>query len=229
MTELNGVIVNGHGDLIRHGGGWLVGIDVSHHQTPGKVDMTGQDFLCARAAYGHAEDETFARHVADARGSRLLVGAYLFYRQTQSKEAQWDAFLRATDSVSLDIVPALDLEWNTKFDGTVQRSAHNTDGRWIAEQMAKRFGGCLIYTAPFFWRDQLGSPEWCKEHHFWLAHYTTKGAPKLPPEPPPSMAQWAIHQWQGAPLDRNVANYLPMVDGFAVADTDPAPPPSEEP
>lgn len=229
MTELAGIQVDGRGYLLRKGGGWLHGVDVSHHQVPGSVDLAGQDFLCARGSYGTNPDATFAAHAQAARDAGLLVGAYLFYRQTQDKQEQLDAFLGAISGTALDIVPALDLEWNTKYDGTVHREAHNTDGRWIAEQLASRFGGCLIYTAPFFWCDSLGSPEWCKEHHFWLAHYGVgQGNPRLPANAPPNMTQWAIHQWQGAPLDRNVANYLPAVRDFVGADTEPSPPPEAE-
>lgn len=220
-----GIEVDGRGFLLKKGGGWLRGVDVSHHQTPGNVDLDGQDFLIARAAYGQRVDETFAGHISEAQARSLLTGAYLFYRQTQTRESQLAAFLRAVGPLKLDIVPALDLEWNKDYDGPVDREKHNTDGRWLAEQLADRFGGCLIYTAPFFWADVLRRPEWCVDprFHFWLAHYGVgEGNPRLPHEPPVSMTQWAIHQHDGAPLDRNVANYLPAL---RIADTEPAPPP----
>lgn len=225
MTELSGIEVDGRGFILRKGGGWLRGFDVSHHQSPGKVALEGQDFLVARAAYGKKPDDTFALHVKHARAAGLLTGAYLFYRQTQSKEDQLAAFLRATGGVEMDIVPALDLEWNTDYDGEVDRDRHNTDGRWLAEQIADRFGGCLIYTAPFFWADKLGRPEWCAQSvfHFWLAHYgVPEGQPRLPTDCPVSMTSWAIHQYQGKPLDSNVANYLPAI---RIADTDRPPAP----
>lgn len=222
MNELAGIEVDGRGFILRKGGGRLRGVDVSHHQTPRKVPLEGQDFLIARAAYGKKPDDAFPLHVKAAREAGLLTGAYLFYRQTQIKEDQLAAFLRAVGGLELDIVPALDLEWNTDYDGEVDRDLHNTDGRWLAEQLADRFGSCLIYTAPYFWADKLRRPEWCAapQFHFWLAHYgVPEGAPKLPPECPVSMTSWAIHQYQGKPLDSNVANYLPAIR--KIADTEP--------
>lgn len=225
MTERAGVEVDGRGFILPKGGGWFRGVDVSHHQKPGSHSFVGRDFVIARASYGDKPDETFAAHIKRARADGALTGAYHFFRQTKPRESQLDAFLGAVSGVTLDIVPALDLEWNTAYDGRVDAAKYNTDGRWMAEQIAERFGGCLLYTAPYFWRDMMGSPEWCvgPQFHWWLAHYgVPEGQPKLPSNAPVGMRQWAIHQYQGAPIDSNVANYLPAI---RMADTDPAPPP----
>lgn len=191
---------------LRQNGGYLHGIDVSHHQKPGTVDLTGQQFGYVRCAYGDRVDNTAQAHAYLFREAGLLTGGYLFFRQKQDRAKQLMTFLEMLgESGQHKLAPVVDLEWNT-YDGTLEPDAHNTHGRWICEQLANRFGRCVVYIAPAFW-EALGKPQWVGEHAIWLAHYTEAGEPRAPGV----LSQWAIHQWQGEPLDRNVARYLPLV------------------
>lgn len=68
-----------------------VGIDLSAHQshTP---DLSGQDFVWARASYGDAPDVRYDQHAAAARKAGAILGAYLFGRD-QDPADQVRAFL----------------------------------------------------------------------------------------------------------------------------------------
>jgi hypothetical protein len=91
--------------------GALLGIDVSHWQTPGDWSPTGLRFLIARATNGTTVDERYAAHIAKARKAGLVVGAYHFNGDgTVARQAE--AFLRAAGAVDLY---ALDVEGKGAF------------------------------------------------------------------------------------------------------------------
>jgi lysozyme len=198
------------------------GIDVSHHQLPTTLDWDvvadTQQFCIARASYGSKPDATFASHIQGARAAGLTVGAYLFYRQTQPVANQLGAFVRAFDDAGLgngDVLPVVDLEWNEAYDGPIDRSKHNIEGRSLVERLAEKYGGCMIYLAPGFFQ-RLGEPEWLLDHPWWIAHYTRKAEPWCP------WKEWDIWQYSGrakvagysgTELDVNRARRVPLVGG----------------
>ena len=67
----------------------------------------------------------------------------------------------------------------------------------------------IIYTGPYFWRDQVLAPSYGADYPLWIAHFTN--ACPLTPEP---WSQWAFHQFTGeglvngivGPVDRSVFN-----------------------
>lgn len=215
MTEpvFAGFEQDGRRFALLQNGGEMQGIDVSHHQDPGAYDLTGQHFLIARAAYGVRPDTTFAAHVEVARQRGIrFVGGYQFFRQGQPRKDQLAAFVRTLESANaLAIAPSLDLEWNNAYDGPPEPDLHNIDGRWLVEELAKLYGQCQVYMPVAFWT-LLGKPSWVLDHPVWWSHYTKPGHPKLPVDAEVGAAQWAIHQYQGSPLDRNVARYLPLTN-----------------
>lgn len=193
----------------------LRGVDVSQHQDPATLDLSDVDVLHVRATYGVRRDNRFAEHVNRAVQAGVpLIGAYHFFRQGQPAGEQWGAFRSACEGLPLNAAPALDLEWNTRYDGQAKRSAHNTTGREICRRMVDEYSDCLIYTSPGFWRDVLGAPSWITDRPLWLAHYTTAGEPNTLGSD--ELDLWCGHQYQGAPLDRSVWRSVPVARGRSV-------------
>lgn len=201
--------------VARRDGAYLRGVDVSHHQVPGRVDLDGCDVLGVRVVYGARFDATRGGHVSAAMAANVpLIQAYGFYRQNNaSGDEQAQAFIQACDGLPFNVVPCVDLEWNTAYDGPVDPEQHNTDGRAYVDAVAERFGGCMVYTAPFFWHDVLGAPDWVLDHDTWLAHYT--GVPGTLRLPPRKLHNWVAHQYQGAPLDRSVLRCAPVLSTWS--------------
>lgn len=184
----------------------ISGLDVSHHQSPDSIDYrkvaeVPHQFVIARACHGRQPDGTFVAHLVEAhRTNKLLVGGYTFFRQTQSVESQENAFVRQIDALvdglcgsTLSghyhmIMPVVDLEWNEKYDGKVDKDAFNTKGRELCRRLRKRYGNCMVYLAPGFFQ-LLGSPEWLKEYPWWVAHYNVE-EPWMPPGAPPRYLLW---------------------------------------
>lgn len=199
-----------------------LGIDVSHHQNPHACDWIklrdeGKvEFVIARACYGVQHDASFVPHARGAAVAGLVVGAYTFYRQTQSWQDQHAAFeaqLRRLGYGQGNLVPCVDLEWNDSYDGPVDREKFNGEARALCERLAADYGHCLVYFSPGFY-EVLKRPAWLSEHAWWIAHYTREPEPwSLPGK------EWALWQYSGSgqlagyagQLDLNRARSLPLV------------------
>lgn len=195
------------------GGGLLAGVDVSHHQDPAEMDFRGLDFVAVRMAYGTRPDVRAAGHVAAAHAHGVpFVGGYSFFRQTQSWAKQLRVFREQLDAMpGLNLAPTVDWEWNTKYDGPVDAALHNDAGPPYMAALEAEYGAAMVYTVPGFWSDVLGAPDWMLDRPAWLSHFNrTPGEPWLPPSAARFMRHWCIHQYQGSPLDRNVARCLPL-------------------
>ncbi|WP_138472185.1 DUF2272 domain-containing protein [Poseidonocella sp. HB161398] len=173
----------------------LLGVDVSHHQNPAKIDweklfQSNVRFAFIRATYGVKEDETFLDHVEYARQSGILTGAYHFlrYKSSQPAEAQAEAFLEALEPLAPHaqpmLLPMLDLEDNS-FDDPIntahdRRTFVEMTNTWlrIVEKELGRMAG--IYTRASFFDHDLGAPAGFGVRPLWIAHYTTKPSPNLP-------------------------------------------------
>lgn len=211
------------------------GIDVSHWQVPTRFDWAtvakAHTFGIARATYGTRIDKRYPLHVESMRIAGMTTGAYLFFRQTQSAEAQFEAFVKHANLRAGDMVPWVDLEYNTTGDdGPVDAEAHNTIGRKLCELLSKEYGACGVYLSPGH-ALELGFPDWLHEHHIWVAHWDESfhqrptqiggtvrqhrvGRPAWPQD-------WAIWQDrvkplegypQAYPIDQNCARYLPLIE-----------------
>lgn len=195
------------------------GIDISKWQPPSKMNWKAiarnHDFAIIRACYGVKFDWAFADHFKAARENHVLVGAYLFYRQSQGWKEQYDAFKRELDKVVFgegDILPVVDLEWNERYDGEVDPTKFNIETKFLIEKLTKTYGGCILYIAPGFYQT-LGKPTWLLKYPWWIAHHSVN-KPWCP------WVEWVIWQYtgkgttpgySGAEIDLNWANKLPPV------------------
>lgn len=205
----------------------LPGIDVSSNQRLplfrwAELAAAWRWIVC-RATYGVKPDSIFDAVIEHARAHKMAVGAYHFFRQQQDPQAQLDAFFARLDALEIgpgDIVPFIDLEDNERWDGKLDPTAHNTGGRWMVEQVAKRYGRAGIYTAPYHFIN-LGGASWMYEHDIWVADYGTgRKWPRWPEVT--GNRDWAM--WQTKPrtivgygktakdvIDVNVARRLPLI------------------
>lgn len=215
-----------------------VGIDISHHQPPDDFDWDvvekQVDFVYARATYGVRSDAAFPDHVAECQERDIDVGAYHFFRQQQDPDAQFEAFVGELDRVEMgegDLLPTIDLEWNDKYDGSVNKEWHNTRGRKLIERVAERYGSCMVYLAPGFYQT-LGEPAWLLEYPWWVAHYTSKPEPWVPWADKLPNGTWSIWQHTGKgrikgyprDIDMNRAKHLHYIDATPEGIDDDQPP-----
>ena len=202
----------------------IQGFDVSKYQDPSLFDWAQAAasgcFLIARASYGSAyPDPSFRAWAAKAREHKVTFGAYHFYRQTQSAEAQLATFERQLESIGGlregDLFPALDMEPNqANGDGPVNAKVWNAACDQMGDAWKERYGGCVLYMSSYF-PDYLGAHKgadgwkWMQEpnYYYWLAHYGRQpGNPAVP------CVRWHIHQHTG-----DAGPHSPMYAGAKLA------------
>lgn len=202
----------------------LRGIDVSAHQTPGRLTLSGLDFAIARATYGDRVDATaraWAASAVDAGLQRFSV--YAFVRHSQraehAPERQLKAIREAVASVRekwrKPLAVWLDAEENATFDGPFSRERGLDFYRTIAEELrGAPLGAPLppdgqpvgLYTAPGWWSALRAPAEWSKLPA-WLAHYGARSAtrPAAAAFPRFGLWQFGLVKHGGFSVDGNVA------------------------
>jgi lysozyme len=180
------------------------GIDLSHHQDPATLPWNSfegkVDFVICRAGYGaETRDRQVDEHVRRARAIGAKVGLYLFYRPSQSVDAQWDLLRGVADDVKLgpgDIVPALDIEHDPLpqpgQDVTPDWSSPCQD---LTSRIVGHFGDALVYITQREY-EMLGRPAWVLDRPLWVAHYTSAASPATP-----GQARATIWQYRVGPFD----------------------------
>jgi GH25 family lysozyme M1 (1,4-beta-N-acetylmuramidase) len=175
----------------------LKGIDVSVFQGTvnwSAVKNDGVSFAFIRVSDGvNTNDEFFAQNWQGARTAGVRRGAYQFFRPSQDPLAQADLLVDAIGALSPgDLPPVLDLEvMSGQSAATVRARAQ----QWLA-RVEERLGITpIIYTGPYFWRDNVGAPAFGANHPLWIAHYTSQCP--LVPEP---WSTWKLHQFTDSGL-----------------------------
>lgn len=160
------------------------GIDVSKHQST-TPDLTGQDFLFARASIGTLTDYMYATHTGHALAAGLTVGAYHFNWSTLSVADQVAVFLRAAANTQLLVI---DVEPDYSGGITTPAFTLAQTQEFISRVHAagRRIG---------LYHSQSGFFDAGQDFN-WVARWGSY-APSVP---------WAFWQWQGSPLDRNYFN-----------------------
>ena len=162
-----------------------IGFDVSRYQRPDAWSWPGlaamSATIVARATYGTRPDETFPEYAAKCREHGVRLGAYHFFRQSQPWGEQVDAFLTAADTLKTgDVLPVIDLEDNSKFDGPIKAAQFSEDAERMASFVRDVYGGLVVYMSSYF-PAVLGNPEWLKDpgYRIWLADYAKEpGSPR---------------------------------------------------
>lgn len=162
------------------------GLDLSQHQDPAHLPWDSfrghVDFVIARAAYGgRMLDKHAVEHVKRARGIGAKVGAYQFFRPSQSVAEQWDALRLMVDRMGLgegDIVPAIDVELDPVPYEQPVTPAWSDACEKLVDKMVTLYGDALVYVTQREWTF-LGKPAWVLERPLWCAHYIN-GWPATP-------------------------------------------------
>lgn len=205
------------------------GIDVSYWQGTinwDRVAGDGVEFAFIRVSDGLRHVDTqFARNWSEAKRVGVRRGAYQFFRPNLDPIAQANLLLdRMGELEAGDLPPVIDVE---AAGGLSPRTIAERVQTWI-DHVERQLGVTpIVYSAPYFWRDEVGSPSFSTNHHLWLAHYTT--ACPLVPEP---WSSWTFHQYTdrgrvagiSGGVDMNLFNgTLAELDAIAVGGTPPAP------
>ncbi len=156
---------------------YLPGIDVSHWQ--GRIDWAavkadGIQFAVAKATDGLTfVDDQYARNRSQADQVGIYFTAYHFARPDKgSNDARMEAdhFVDTAMLRGRHLLPVLDLE-NT--GGLGKRALKRWAKAWVARVEARLGVKSMIYTSPYFWRDNMGDTTWFARngHALWIAHW----------------------------------------------------------
>lgn len=172
----------------------ILGIDVSWYQSgewtapdgsiytryfdPEEASLKGVNFAFIKASEGLYKDRAvdhFAKAFSDAG---IPFGFYHFPRAEYSYLKQVDFFYDVIKDFDYDLPPVLDFEKHP--NGTAP-------GLSFCQAFLGRIGTKtgktpILYTAPYFWKDLIGSDKatWAKAYPLWMAHYyNTDSHPEL--------------------------------------------------
>ena len=197
----------------------LPGSDVASHQHPGsmaidwaRVKAAGQQFAIVKATEGlsyvnphYQEDSTSMRAAGLIRGTyHYALPQYSAILQTQHYAA-----VLATNTTSLDLPPALDLEET----GGLSPAALQIWVRAFLTTLDKLTGRqTIIYVSPGFWRYQMGNTTEFSERPLWIADSNGGTSPTMPL--PGGWTKWTFWQYTGngsvdgvaTPIDLNTFN-----------------------
>ncbi len=167
----------------------IQGIDVSVFQNPAlpggytwsNLANAGCQFAIVRGSYGTEKDARSVAHVQAARGVKMHVGLYHFFRSIQNPHPQFEAFCEAAYDCGFgagDILPAVDIEQDGP-KGEPVNPQWCDPLEYVIESLASAFGGCLIYLSQAGFA-QLGKPSFVLKHQLWVPYWVDSKAPALP-------------------------------------------------
>lgn len=180
----------------------MYGIDVA--ETDGRVDWaavknSGKTFAFVKATEGKTiKDSAFPRHWSVLKMYGLPRGAYHFFHMTSDARQQANEFLKTMGKLQPgDLPPVLDVE---VADGEDSYTVVVRMKQWLSvveqalEQQTGKKIKPIIYTAPYFWNDNLGDPHDFSDYPLWIAHYDVS-EPSVPDCW--GKGNWLIHQYAG--------------------------------
>lgn len=167
------------------------GIDVSKWQGTinwDAVSGSGVRFAFIRVSDGvRHRDDFFARNWREARRVGVLRGAYQFFRPAQDVAAQANIMIEALRADGGELAPVIDVE---AADGRSPAQIAAAVRRWIELVGAATGRTPIIYTGPYFWRDQVGNAN-LGGNPLWIAHY----GPRCPLTPEEVWPRWTFWQF----------------------------------
>lgn len=169
----------------------VVGIDVSRYQHPrgaridwADVRRSGQEFVFVKATEGTTvRNAHFEADRRDARAAGLYVGAYHYarpHRTPGSALAQAQAFVGVIGDQQRvgTLPPVLDLEAN---DSRMRPAELLAWARAFLSAVEQRTGRRpIVYSYPAFWSASMGGTRELAGYPLWIAHYTSRDAPRTP-------------------------------------------------
>ncbi len=193
------------------------GIDVSYYQR--NIDWAaarddGVVYAFIRVSDGSTfVDPRFQENWAGARAAGVKRGAYQFFRSNRDAVVQADLLLDQMGALQDgDLPPVLDVE---STDGQTSATVRRKIKQWTDRVEARLGIKPIVYTGPYFWRDQVKGTDHAA-NPLWVAHYQTECP--LVPEP---WSSWTFHQYSDAGRVAGIAGNVDMnVFAGTVADLD---------
>ncbi|HEY5935354.1 MAG TPA: GH25 family lysozyme [Kofleriaceae bacterium] len=158
----------------------VFGIDVSHHQ--GLIDWTkvkggGVKYAFIRISDGATtRDRQFSRNWTNAKAAGVMRGAYQFFRPSQNVATQAQMMIDAIAGSSGDLPPVIDVEVD---GGLAPATVASRVKQWVDKVSAATGRTPIVYTAKYFWRDEVGNSASLAANPLWVANYTTR-CPDIP-------------------------------------------------
>jgi len=155
------------------------GVDVSKYQgiiNWDKVDSI--DFVICKKSEGLTLEDIMYEY--NINNIKCLKGVYHFFRPQYSGIEQGRLFLRGLDTVELDILPVIDVEytkwWNhSTKDLGVKRLKDMI--RYIESNYGQK---PIIYTSPRFWNQYVCDGMDTLKLKLWVADWRTSEQPEIP-------------------------------------------------
>lgn len=162
---------------------FLQGIDVSHYD--GQINWRAvagdpglPQFAYLKATEGVTMvDSQYRANCVGADASGLLRGAYHFFAPGSPVADQVANFCSTVGNIKGQLPPMLDVE----VGGLTQPAYVAAVTQWL-QQTADKLG-CMpgIYTTASFWNSNLGSFAPFLAYPLWIAEYTSRPSPNVPP------------------------------------------------
>jgi GH25 family lysozyme M1 (1,4-beta-N-acetylmuramidase) len=186
----------------------VTGPDVSSWQHPSgaavdwsAVHAAGHDFSFVKATEGgNYTNAYFGRDWSAVSAAGLYRGAYHYARPSSSAgsaaaQARYFAAVIGDQTQPMTLPPTLDLEesgglspaalvaWTSSFLTTLQSLTDRTP---------------ILYTYPYFWRNQMGGSTAFTSYPLWIASYGTSAPPTL------GWPQWTFWQYSSTSTVRGI-------------------------
>jgi GH25 family lysozyme M1 (1,4-beta-N-acetylmuramidase) len=181
------------------------GIDVSKWQD--NIDWSaaaadGVKYAFIRVSDGtQYVDSKFQRNWDGAKANGILRGAYQFFRSNQDPIAQANLMIEMMGELEAgDLPPVIDVE---SRDGQSAATIRTKVQRWLDHVEAATGVKPIIYTGPYFWRDQVNGD--FDQYPLWVAHYGTSC-----PLTPETWTAWTFHQHTSSGRVRGVPGNVDM-------------------
>lgn len=158
------------------------GQDYSHYQVTVNFPLavaSGQEWFYLKASEGGRPgrpsllDAKYAEHATGARAVGKPFGPYHFLTMYQRAEEQV-AWMRQCAPDPTPLPPILDAEQHPyePLNSTVPLANKRTHVRnWLLEAERLYARRPLIYTGPYWWKDNIGDVPWAKDYQFIIAGY----------------------------------------------------------
>jgi GH25 family lysozyme M1 (1,4-beta-N-acetylmuramidase) len=199
------------------GGNVLHGIDVSYHQ--GHIDwdtVKQQDvhYAIVRVSDGLGfHDSLFSENWNAVKAAGLPRGVYQFFRSNVDPIAEADLLINKVGQLEPgDLPPVIDVESD---DGESASTIVNHVNQWIDHVQSALGVRPIVYTGPFFWRDNVGGADETASP-LWIADYTYKTCPRIPPH----WTQWLFDQYDDKGVVSGINDNQVDMDRFNGSEAD---------
>lgn len=146
------------------------GIDVSYYQ--GDIDWqvleNGLSFVYMKATEGSGhQDIRFEENLEGALNTDLAVGAYHFFSFESSGKTQADHYIEVVGNWDGMLVPAVDVEYYSSYDGIVDTEAIRGELQLLLDELEAYYGRKpVIYTTMTAYRTLI--QDGFKEYPLWI-------------------------------------------------------------